>query len=174
MFIIEHPLKALFIALGALIFFKVLFAIANFLENLGGKKKSEPKKETKKEPAKEEVKPVTKETSDSSKNSAVATTIKSNYDNYLYDRFVVTPTIEDLQKNDAKISEVFLRDKEAKEIKDKKLDIHVEPLDVEKRKSARVYEILQKYESKDKLLDDFESMPREMKLLILENIMKNM
>ncbi len=174
MFILEHPLKALFIALGALIFFKVLFAVANYLENLGGKKKPEPKKETKKEPAKEEAKPAPKEPAEPPKNNTVTTTIKSNYDNYLYDRFVVSPTGEDLQKNDAKISEAFLRDKEAKEIKDKKLDIHVEPLDVEKRKSARVYEILQKYENKDKLLDDFESMPREMKLLILENIMKNM
>lgn len=169
-FIIEQPLIALIIALGVLIFFKLLFRISNYLEKLSAsKKKSDAKKDVK-----AEEKAVTTQSTKDEKSKTDTSVKSSNGDNYLYDRFVVTPTRDDSYRNEDSICNAFLEDKEAKDIREKKLDIHVEPLDVEKEKSKKVREILLKYEDKDKLLEDFSNMPREMKLLILENIMKRM
>lgn len=169
-FIIEHPLIALIIALGVLIFFKLLFRISNFLEKHNtSKKKNDAKKADKAE--------ATSVDTQSPKDDKLKpdTSIKtSNGENYLYDRFVVTPTTDDSYRNEDSICNAFLEDKEAKDIREKKINIHVEPLDIEKEKSNKVREILLKYEDKDKLLEDFSNMPREMKLLILENIMKRM
>ena len=64
--------------------------------------------------------------------------------------------------------------KDEKSIKDKKVEIHVEPVDLQKEKSSRVYEILQKYEDKQKLLEEFSNMPKEMKILLIENIINKM
>lgn len=176
MFIVEHPVTALIIALGVLLAFKIIFAISNALEKyISSKKKSEPVKADKKptEDKKEAVKSSEekpKETQEKSVSSTQKTT--SSNENYLYDRFVVSPTRDDETKSCDKICSAFLEDKEAVDIKNKKLEIKVEP--IEEEKSKRVYEILSRYEDKDKLLDDFSSMPREMKLLILENILKKM
>lgn len=175
-FIVEHPLIALIITLGVLIFFKLLFAISNFLENLGNSKKSNAPKESKTDTKKEEkaTSKITEENPKEEKIKPICSVKTSSADNYLYDRFVVSPTKDDSRRNEDKICNAFLEDNEAKNIRDKKLDIRVEPLDIEKEKSKKVKEILLKYEDKEKLLDDFSNMPREMKLLILENIMKNM
>ena len=59
MFIVEHPVTALIIALGVLLAFKIIFAISNALEKyISSKKKSEPAKADKKptEDKKEAVK----------------------------------------------------------------------------------------------------------------------
>lgn len=174
MFIVEHPVLALVITLGILIVLKTLFALSNYIEKVLASKKPTAKKEDK--PV--ETKPVSDNTPKESNEKAVPknNTAKTggNCDNYLYDRFVVAPTRDDQTRSHDKICNAFLEDKEAVDIKNKKLDIKVEPLDLEQEKSQRVHEILMKYENKDKLLDDFENMPREMKLLILENIIRKM
>lgn len=174
-FIIEHPVIALIISLAVLAFFKILFAIGNYLENLGtSSKKSDTKKDEKTVKKQVEDEKPKEENVKEEKIKPIENTKNIGSDNYLYDRFVLTPTSDDINRNEDKICHAFLEDKEAKNIRDKKLDIHVEPLDIEKEKSKRVKEILLKYEDKEKLLDDFSNMPREMKLLILENIIKNM
>lgn len=176
MFIIEHPVTALIIALGVLLAFKIIFAISNALEKfLSSKKKTAPAKADKK-PTEEKKEPIknSEEKSKETQEKGVSSTPKAttSNDNYLYDRFVVSPTRDDETKSCDKICNAFLEDKEADNIKNKKLEIKVEP--IEEEKSKRIYEILSRYEDKDKLLDDFSNMPREMKLLILENILKKM
>lgn len=170
MFIVEHPVTALIIALLVLLSLKIIFGLSNLIEKHKSKSKSDKKEEVKKEDNKSSDESKTKTEGKSSES-------KGTYgnENYLYDRFVISPTNDDSNRNCDKICNAFLNEKEANDIRDKKLDIHVEPLDIEKQKTKKVYEILQKYDDdKEKLLDDFSNMPREMKLLILENIMKNM
>lgn len=183
MFIIEKPLQALIIALGVLLFFKILFFIANFLENLGGGK-SKSKSAEKKEVKKEEIK--TQKIEDSTaKNIASAKEVsnekkdtksssKGTLDNYLYDRFVVEPTKEDKIFCENKINDAFLTQNDVDAIKQKKVKIRVTPVDVELEKSKRIEEILSTAETRQKLLDEFSSMSKEMKLMMLENIIKRM
>lgn len=172
MFILENPVVALIIALGVLAFFKILFYLLNYLEKTKVKSKSEKKEQP--QASSDEKKDTNEKNNEKNSDKSVSSSIKSSGDNYLYDRFVTSPTTDDLCANKNKISTSFLADDEAKEIIEKKVDIKVEAVDIEKKKSQRIYEILNKYEDRDKLLDDFNSMPREMKLLILENIIKKM
>ena len=175
MFLVEHPLIALIISLAILVFFKILFGLSNFLEKLdfSKKKSKDNKKEEKIDSAKtkSEEKPQEKV---ESKTTASGNQKSIDSSNYLYDRFVVTPTNDDPKTCVDKISDAFLTPKDEKSIKDKKVEIHVEPVDLQKEKSSRVYEILQKYEDKQKLIEEFSNMPKEMKILLIENIINKM
>lgn len=175
MFLVEHPLTALIISLAILLFFKILFGLSNFLEKLdfSKKKPKNSKKEEKIEPAK------TKSEEKAQEKVESKTTVSGNQksidsSNYLYDRFVVTPTNDDPKTCVDKISDAFLTPKDEKIIKDKKVEIHVEPVDLQKEKTSRVYEILQKYEDKQKLIEEFSNMSKEMKILLIENIINKM
>lgn len=176
MFLVEHPLIALIISLGILLFFKILFGLSNLLEKLqlSKKKSKDNKKEEKIEPAKVDKDEKSQQDAVAVQKSDGGNQKNAVESNYLYDRFVVTPTIDDPKTCDDKISDAFLSPKDAKNIKDKKVDIRVEPVDLQKEKSSRVYEILQKYEDKQKLLEEFSNMPKEMKILLIENIISKM
>lgn len=175
MFLVEHPLTALIISLGILMFFKSLFALSNILEKMNANKKKS--KDNKKEEKSESVKTASDEKQQEkveAKTSSSGGQKNSGETNYLYDRFVVSPTIDDPKTCADKISDAFLSPADAKNIKDKKVDIRVEPVDLQKEKSSRVYEILQKYEDKQKLIEEFSSMPKEMKILLIENIISKL
>lgn len=174
MIILENPLLALIIALLVLIFFLVLFKILNHLEKV--KENSKPK-EKKSDSKVESIEKSGSEKSSDNKSSEILTnsnntssdnTKSAGDTNYLYDRFVISPTSDDKQVVDSNICSAFLDYKKADEIKNKKLEIHVDPVvDLDK-------DNLQKNIEKQKLLNEISSMSKEMKLLMLEDILKKM
>lgn len=96
----------------------------------------------------------------------------SGYDNYLHDRFVVSPTSIDYV-DDKKISDDFLSEKELDEI-------HADDV-INKKKSQKenLHDRINQMtshnkETREKLLDEFEGLSREMKLLIIDNIINKM
>lgn len=160
--IIENPMLFLFIALGLLIFFLTLFKYLNKAES---KKSKTEKKDSKTES-------VTKEEKKDSSNDVV-------YSNYLYDRFVSNPTKEDQVEYDSSISSAFLTEDEYQSIRNNKVEIKVK--DTSSESALTEKELLyKKIESmttentatKEKLLEEFNSLSREMKLLLIENIMQ--
>ena len=166
MLIMENPLLMLFIALGILIFFLTLFKFLNMLESI----KAKPSKKTAKAEPKKEEKPI-EEKKEPAKDEEFD---YKNITNYLYDRFVTNPSRDDeyIEKN---ISESFLNDKEYSDIRNKKVDIRVEPV-VDSSKDM-LYQKIQELtnnnrQEKEKLLDEFNGLSREMKLLLIENIMQ--
>ncbi|MDY5676619.1 MAG: hypothetical protein SPK63_02380 [Eubacteriales bacterium] len=173
MIILEHPLMSLIIALLVLIFFLVLFKILNYLDKVKEKskpkeKKSDTKVESSEKSSSEKSDSSVKDAGSSSNSLAQDKSKVSGDTNYLYDRFVVSPTIDDKQVIDANICSAFLDIKKADEIKNKKLDIHVEPVvNLDK-------EEIQKNNEKQKLLNEISNMSKEMKLLMLEDILKRM
>ena len=180
MLIVDNPLKLLYIALGILIFFLLLFKVINFLENI--KVKSKTKKESKPS-VKSETKSESKETKTDSESVVMekATTDdvvidSKNMSNYLYDRFVTNPTVDDQVHQKANIPN-YITQENADEIKNAKVKIDVtpikEPLTLESYTMHKVIENNAKsLEQKEKLLAEFDSMPKSMKLLLIENIMK--
>lgn len=174
MLLLEYPLTCLYIALGLLAFFLILFKLANKLEEMVGKSKPKEKKEDKKEPLKE--KEVTK---DSEQKSKVLEDLPGDdKNNYLYDRFVVNPTIEDNIKVKS-ISDTFITERDLKEIKEKKTYIRVSPVQKiscgccvpDEEKSTLENVIKENKSSKSKLLKEFNSLSKEMKILLIENIL---
>lgn len=194
-FIIENPIYSILSAVGLLIFFLVLFRVGNFLESFdwagGGKAKEKSKKEkvikeTKEKVSKTENKStgesnVSKETDAKTANSTTAQntnldTSNVTNNNYLYDRYVDHPSKEDNFAYNSKINDAFLSDSEIDEIQRRKIKIRVK--ENEEKSNSAVYKKLQEMSSQDekdreKLLDEFEHLPRTMKLLLIKNIMHN-
>lgn len=164
MLIIESPLFLLIIALGILIFFLALFKLLELWE----KYKSNNKPIAKKEPQKVEKKEPEIVWEDDVFD-------EKNINNYLYDRFVVSPTIDD-SFVDKQISEVFLDEKKYSEIRNKKVEIKVEPVQNLSEKEILYNKIEQLTNNnrteKERLLDEFNHLSREMKLLLIENILQ--
>lgn len=157
-------------------------------------KPKEKKNKVKKEVVKETIKKVSEvELKDSSKicqdvtiqnenvdknNNSKQPKVSSSHDNYLYDRFVLTPTAEDSPKN-KKNFEGFLTDNEFYNIRDRKVDIHVNKVEESVGYKDALYNRIsqmanENIERKEKLLNDFDKLPREIKLILIENIMQNM
>lgn len=176
MFIVEHPVFSMIVALAVLAFFKILFWIGDFLSNLGNSKKSSPaKKEDKKEEKKEDKAPAKTDNVTEKEIPKVNNATKADTSsNYLYDRFVVTPTNDDKNNCYQKINDAFIEVKQADAIKNNKVKIKVEPANLEIEKNKRIQEILSNAESRQKLLDEFSAMPKEMKIMMIENLIKKM
>lgn len=178
MLTVDHPVRAIIVVLGVIAFFKIIFWLGDFLTNLGNSKKSSApaKKEEKKEekpPVKTE-KPIEKETTSKSISSANSNVKSDTNNNYLYDRFVINPTKDDKNNCYQKINDAFLENNVAEAIKNNKVKIKVEPADLNAEKNKRIQEILNNAESRQKLIEEFSAMPKEMKLLMIENLLKKM
>lgn len=183
MLFVENPLKLLYVALGIMLFILALIKISNFFESLIAKsksntKKDKPKDETvnteKKLEDKKELKP------EKSEECVIEDILvdSKNMTNYLYDRFVIDPTLDDLIKDDIVISNTFLNDDDYSEIRDKKVKIKVEPVQTQTYSRENVYRRIQEITNnnrseKEKMLDEFNNLPKEMKLLLIENILQS-
>jgi hypothetical protein len=211
--IVDTPFELLIIAALTLIFFLVIFKLANYIEAMPVrerkvkekvvKEKKEVKVEVKKE-VKEEVKAKdkvdvdvkAKSTSSCESNSTGHICPYANggcmqpiiingggsdgCNNYLYDRFVTKPTMDDYM-GEKKISESFLSEKEVDNIRNSNVSIRVK--DVEKVSSIsdkaslhnRIREMTaSNLENRERLLKEFEGLSKEMKLLIIDNIIQRM
>lgn len=159
--IIENPLQTLVYTLLFLILILIFFKVAEFLGKLQKKNK-----ETKKEVAKKD---------DITQKEEKEPTPFSDT-NYLYDRFVINPTIEDnIEKNKSK---TFLDEEDYQNIRNRKIEIKVKEVeDLEVKNNALHTKIQQmtneNRETKERLLSEYESLSREMKLLLIENIMNS-
>lgn len=156
----ENPVKYLIISVFILMFVSLLFKFLNWLETLSGKNKATEKKD--KEESKEEKKSTEEEKYTGDKTS-----------NYLYDRFVENPTSVDNNKVDS-CCEAFITEDEFTEIKNNKVHIEVKS-DTnisESNFSSEIDELQKNRLEKEKLLDEFNTLSREMKLLLIENILQ--
>lgn len=205
---IDNPVKLLIYVLIVLAILMILFKFQNWMD---GRPVKEKKKEEKKETKKEVIKEVTKEIiSDDKKNIAVnidkdeivrevkeqvyseissdvgnksiTSNIKSaNCPNYLYDRFVVSPTFDD-EVQEKSTFDGFLTDEEASDIKERntKVDVKdVEDISSNNSQKDKLYKKIQQMasenvESREQMLAEFENLPKSMKLLLIENIMQKM
>ena len=194
---IDNFIELFLVVLFILALFLVLFKFGNWMEERPVK---EPKK--KKEKVKKEVVKEVKESSadisitskskdsvdikvDSSAASSSAASVSSNVEyypsqNYLYDRFVITPTSDDNVQTKKNTS--FIDEDEAKRLRDEKLKIKVNDVvdisskDLKKNSLySRISEMAnENLQTKEKLLEEFEQLPREMKLLLISNIIQKM
>lgn len=184
MLFVENPLKLLYIALGILISFLTIIKISNFFESVMTKTKSKPKKEeSKTEKVKAEIKSedIKESKSEKIEEKGVVEDIvvdSKNMTNYLYDRFVANPTLDDSIKDNIMVSNAFLNDDDYAEIRDKKVKINVEPVQNTSYSRENVYRRIQELTNnnrieKEKMLDEFNNLPKEMKLLLIENILQS-
>jgi len=160
--IIGNPLKYL---IYLLIILAIVLLFFKFVDFLNAKKVSTEKQV--KEPEKNDKK------EESIVNEEVKT---SDASNYLFDRFVLSPSKEDDNSNNNKT--VFLTDEDYDDIRNRKVDIEVhEPSCVScNENKSSLYDKIEKMasenvEHKEKLLKEYEGLSREMKLLLIENIM---
>lgn len=97
--------------------------------------------------------------------------------NYLYDRFVDRPTSEDYIQP-TKISQAFMTDNELNAVKNSDVKIRVNDNSMESDKSKLYNRINQmtasNLETREKLLKEFEGLSKEMKLLLIDNIIQKM
>lgn len=181
MLIIENPLVMLIIALIIMICFLIFFKIVNFFENI--KVKSKPKSDKKASIAKSEKVSESKDDNankikvDESEKSEDIPFDSKSMTNYLYDRFVVDPTIDDQTKYKSNISGAFISEEKYSEIRNNKVNIKVEPVGYSNYQRNRIYDKINELtnnnrQEKEKLLDEFQNLSKEMKLLLIENIMQ--
>ena len=168
MLIIDNPLFLLFITLGKLIFFLTLFKILNYLES----KKSKNSNKASKSESKIEEK--SKDLGCLESNDEFVDYKKMT--NYLYDRFVTTPTSDD-DYIESNISESFISEDTYAEIRNKKVEIKVEPVTSNYSDKENLYKKIEELTNnnrteKERLLDEFNGLSREMKLLLIENILQ--
>lgn len=175
MLLLEYPLTFLFITLGILAFFLLLFKITNYLEEKKAKSPPKDKKEKEKD---------TKSSSSSDNKLEEKETIIEDLpgddkNNYLYDRFVENPTKEDNIQIKS-ISDTFITEKDLDVIKNSKVYIKVSPVQkincgchISNSTHEKIESIINENRSaRSKLLQEFDGLSREMKLLLIENIMK--
>ena len=97
--------------------------------------------------------------------------------NYLYDRFVDRPTSEDYIQP-AKISEAFMSENELNAVKNRDVKIRVNESSNESDKGKLYNRINQmttsNLQTREKLLKEFEGLSKEMKLLLIDNIIQKM
>ncbi len=186
--IIEHPMFCILSAVGMLIFFLVLFKIGNWLEKVDWSGQSKSKESSKKETTIKEVKEkvassdtskivgdIKEKSSDDKESKSNAESSKNGpLNNYLYDRYVETPCREDHFPYSSKANDAFLTDGEIDAIQKRKIKIRVK--ENEEKSNNAVYKKLQEAsvkEEKDreKILAEFNQLPRSMKLMIIQNIL---
>ena len=173
--IVENPLRYLIIALILLIVMLIFFKVMEFVF-ANSNKKSKNNKEDKKQDVVKSDKASSEEISktEDKKLEGNSTTsenkLPSNGYNYLHDRFVENPTSEDCVTSDNN-SSMFLSVEEYDKIHNEKIKIKVkENGDI----GSKIDEIIKGDNSeKERLLDEFNNLSKEMKLLLIENILKN-
>ena len=170
MLLLEYPLTCLYIALGLLVFFLLLFKIINKLEETKAKEKKP--KETKKEEVVEKKEDSVKTLEDLPGDDK---------NNYLYDRFVTNPTKDD-DIQIKTISDTFITEKDLEKIRTSKTHIRVSPVQkiscgchVPSETSKKIeYMVNENKSARNKLLKEFDGLSKEMKLLLIENILNKM
>lgn len=183
--VIDNPVELLVFFLIVLATLKILFAIANWLESRPVKeKKKEDKSSAKSQVVEEKSVAKTEEVKEKAVSIEVrkdaSLTASSSYGNYLYDRFVEAPSVEDNVSKSKKF-DGFLSEDEALDIKNRNIKIEVkdvEDISADYRKDDLYKKIekmaSQNVEAKEKMLQEFEQLPKSMKLLLIENIMQKM
>lgn len=172
---IDTYFELLVIFLLILAFLMILFKIGNWLEKRPIKEKKS-KKKNKEEPKKSEEVTKTPEKTEEKAQPIECKPAKFSNGNYLYDRFVENPTIEDNIKKKP-VSDAFISEKELQEIRERDIRIKVNDVEDLSEKSNKSL-LMQKLgeltsdskETREKLLEEFEGLSREMKLLLIENI----
>ena len=96
--------------------------------------------------------------------------------NYLYDRFVTNPTTDDAIYYRDNISQSFLSDEKYTEIRDKKVKIDVNPVERTCCGGNKIHRKIAELTNnnrleKERMLEEFDHLSKEMKLLLIENIM---
>ena len=181
MLIIDNPLVMLIIALIIMISLLIFFKIVNFCESI--KVKSKPKSDKKDAVSKSEKVVASKEDNankikvDESEKSEDIPYDSNSMTNYLYDRFVIDPTNDDPTKYRSNISESFISEEKYSEIRNKKVCINVEPVGYSNYQRSRIYDKINELtnnnrQEKERLLAEFQGLSKEMKLLLIENIMQ--
>jgi len=173
MLIVEYPLTFLYIALGILAFFLILFKINTYLES-----KDIKAKKTKSENKSNDNK-VQENTSSENLDAKVLEDLPGDdKNNYLYDRFVEHPTCED-HVHIKSISDTFITEKDLEDIKNSKTYIRVSPVQkvncachLSSDTQEKISQIIDNNRTaRSKLLEEFDGLSKEMKLLLIENIM---
>ena len=174
--IINNPLRFLIPIFMLIIILLILFKFNNWVDER--KIKEKKPKEKKAEPVKAEVKleekdPVKAENIEEKTKEIVVVTDT----NYLFDRFVTSPTSEDNIQDNSTQNSTFISDDELNEIKNRRTDIQVGEVQLSgkellyKKIEAMKNENL---ELKTKILSEFNSLSKEMKLMLLENLIQHM
>lgn len=176
-----NPLRILIPIWLVLILLLLLFKFNNWVDSRPAKKKEDKPKKDKKE---ETIKKIDEKSSDAlavtkekepEKVEAKKEEIVVNT-NYLYDRFVENPSGEDCVED--KKNDLFLSTEESEEIKNKKIEIKVKPVESLSQKEAlyrKIEEMTNKnVDEREKLLEEFEALPRNTKLMLIENIIQKM
>lgn len=176
MAVVVDPLRYLIPIWITIIFFLTLFKFNNWFDSLPSKKKDS-------KPSKEEVKKVDKVADDSvaitrsqSSNPVPDIVVKKNY---LYDRFVDNPTSEDNISDTRGDKKIFLTDEENKAIRNNKVEIRVKNSTDNMSQKELLHNKIQEMTNenntnKEKLLKEFEGLSKDMKLLLIENIISKM
>ena len=163
MFILENPLKCFIFSLILLALFMIYFKILSYLDSKKKAKnnKSDSKKEDKTE----------NNIQNSKEDGLNLPEVPFSGENYLYDRFVLSPTDEDKVGVNQNANSVFLTEEEYCSIKNRKVEIKVKELENEEL-SSRLDSVINKdTDEKDKLIREFNSLSKQMKLLLIENIL---
>lgn len=174
--IINNPLRFLIPIFMLIIILLILFKFNNWVDER--KIKEKKPKEKKAEPVKAEVKleekaPVKAENIEEKTKEIVVVTDT----NYLFDRFVTSPTSEDVIKDNSTQNSTFISDDELNEIKNRRTDIQVGEVQLsEKELLYKKIEAMknENLELKTKILSEFNSLSKEMKLMLLENLIQHM
>lgn len=178
--VVTNPLKYLALVWIGLIVLLLLFKFNNWVDDRTPKKKEDKPKKAKEET----IKKIEEKTSDSlsvvKEKEPEKKEIKKEEvfvnTNYLYDRFVDNPTNDDSIED--KKNNAFLSVEESDEIKNKKVEIKVKPVENLSQKEALYKKIEQmtstNAEEKEKMLEEFEALPRTTKLMLIENIIQKM
>lgn len=178
MLLLENPLLCLYIVIGLIIFFSLLFKLLNKLEEMKVKNKEKSDKKDKKDSGEKKTEPVT-EKKENKEEKVLPDLPGDDKNNYLYDRFVVNPTHDDCIRMKS-ISDTFISEKELEEIRSSKVQIDVSPVEkincccnVSKETTDKIENIVNENRSaRSKLLQEFDGLSKEMKLLLIENILK--
>ena len=168
MFILDNPLMYFIFSLVLLALLMIFFKILNYLETKPKTKPKEKKFNEKTSKIKEEKQEDVKE----EKQEEIITNKDIVYsgENYLYDRFVTNPTEDDCVNTNLYSNNPFITEEEYTEIRNKKVKIQVKELKNEELSSKLDRAINHNSKEKEKLLNEFNNLSKQMKLLLIENI----
>ena len=172
--VIDNPLKYLIPIWIAIIILLILFKFNNWVDGRPVKKETKAKKEEtiKKIEEPDDGLAIKREEVKEPVPDIVIST------NYLYDRFVDNPTADDRIECDNRRRDIFLSDEENESIKNKKVEIKVKPVETLSEKEI-LYKKIEEMTNenavnREKLLEEFESLPKNTKLMLIENIIQKM
>ena len=170
--VIQDPLKYIIPIFITLMILLLLFRFNNWVDDRKIKEKkpkAEPVKKVE-EKVETESNKITEIKEEAKNEIIVADT------NYLYDRFVVSPTKDD-EEESKEINSAFLSNEEADKIRNRKTEIKVGEVHLSEKE--QLYNKIEAMKSenlalKEHILSEFNTLSKEMKLMLLENIISNM